>query len=136
MRRLERIEQQNRVRGIQDELGVTGPQAAAVNDLMLKHQLPAQQAHILAQAANPALFQQPNPGEFQPGIGHGAARPAPGMPPPPPPAPKKPEELEDERWKRVNQLSSRRQAEAINNELGHLAAEAAGMGDAHKLLDI
>lgn len=123
------------MRSIQDELGVTAPQAAAVRDLMTKHSLPAQQAHILAQNAQPDLFKQPNPGEFGVAPGHGSARPAPGLPVSPPPA-KTPEELDDERWGRVKTLSSKRQADVINNELGHLAAEAAGMGDSHKLLEI
>jgi hypothetical protein len=130
LRRLDRIEQESRLNSLQGELGVNATQAAAVRDLMSKHQLPAQQAHLLAQNANPDLFKQPNPGDFQPG--HMSARPAGGMPIP---APEK-KDPEEEYWKKIETLSSRRQADALNNRLGHLAAEAAGMADSHKLLEI
>jgi hypothetical protein len=130
LRRLEAIESNNQILAVRSELGLNDAQAKAVRELMQKHALPPQQAHVLASTANPDLFGKPDPAAFP--ASHGSARPAAGIPLP------KPEEKdpEDEYWKKIEQLPSRKAADAINNRLGHLAAEAAGMADSHKLTEI
>jgi hypothetical protein len=75
-----RASDQRRELGV--ELGIGGKALDAVNELVSKG-LSSREAHAIASSRDPALFNAPPAGGFQPGV-HGSMRPSLGTSPPAP----------------------------------------------------
>lgn len=120
----------SRLRDIRDEFGASTKQAESIAALMDKHGLGAAEAQILAKAANPELWKQPNPADFP--ASHGASRPSVAMPVGDPP----PKDEEAERHKFLMTADANTAKKHFNNELGHWAAQETGYGHAHRRLPI